>query len=456
MPQRKKDAPRQIGTNWREEVKPKMKNNSHLILERATAYTLLGTPEKLETLVPLLDPKMFLEEKTWAFLSTGRELCRSGQYSKNTLCSSVEQAGMSNPHDHYSLLASAVTSSTDLDTHYPAWIERGRQVYIEKSERDIPEGASSSEIISRKREILERASALGTVDTGNTMAECARMALSTMDRMRSTAGEGIIQTGFETMDRYLLGMMPGTLTVVGARPSRGKTSLACQLALKAQSASQPVLFVSAEMPSEKVALKLAGMTTKTNTFQFIAPHLLSETEFATAKHSIKSSASLNIRILHKTDLASIEAAILAMSPAPKLVVFDYLQILPTPKRYEGMRADYLSEVVRSFSHLAVRVNTAFLLLSQVGRAGERGGASNADLKGSGGIEEAADAIILIEKEDDPETGADSLKRVLRLSKNRYGWGDDIECPVLFDPRTQTFSDWDLVQAQRIAKILGLA
>jgi len=432
-----------------------MKSNSHLTLERATAYTLLGAAEKLETLVPLLDPAMFLEEKTWLFLSKGRELCRSGQYSRNTVCSAVECSGVPDAHEHYSLMASAVTSSTDLKTHYPSWLELARHVYIEKSEKLIPSEIPASELISRKKVILEKASTLGIVDTGCSMEDCTRSALQTMEKMRSTAGEGIIQTGFEIMDRYLLGMMPGTLTVIGARPSRGKTSLACQLALKAQSESQPVLFVSAEMPPEKVALKLAGMTSKTNTFQFIAPHLLSETEFATAKHSIRSASSLNIRILHKTDLASIEAAILAMTPAPKLVVFDYLQILPTPRKYEGMRADYLSEVVRSFSHLAVRVNTAFLLLSQVGRAGERGGASNADLKGSGGIEEAADAIILIEKDDDPETGADSLKRILRLSKNRYGWGDDIECPVLFDPRTQTFSDWNLVQAQRISKILGL-
>jgi KaiC/GvpD/RAD55 family RecA-like ATPase len=432
-----------------------VKKAGHLALERATSYLLLGTPDRLESAVPLLDGSMFLEPKTWAFLVKGRELVRSSKYSRNTLCAALEEAGEKSAHDHYSLLASSVTSSTTLETHYPAWIELARQVFIENREKAIPTGLAASDLISSKKAILEKASILGEVETGSSMEECTRSALSQMERMRESGGEGIIKTGFEVMDRYLLGLMPGTLTVLGARPSRGKTSLACQLAIRAQSESEPVLFVSAEMPSEKVALKLAGMTSKTNTFQFIAPHLLSEVEFASAKHSLRSSANLNIRILHKTDLAAIEAAILSMTPRPKMVVFDYLQILATPSRFDGMRADYLSEVVRSFSHLAVKTNTAFLLLSQVGRGGERGNASNADLKGSGGIEEAADAIILIEKDDDPDTGAESLKRVLRLSKNRYGWGDDIECPVLFDPRTQTFSDWNLVQAQRIANILGL-
>lgn len=432
-----------------------MKKTGHLALERATAYLLLDTPEKLETTVPLLDGKMFLEPKTWLLMSVGRELARSGKYSRNTLCAELEKRGVPDAHDHYSLLAASVTGSTTLSTHYPAWLELARQVYIDASERELKTGQGTGELIAQKKALLERASLLGEVESGATMEECARSAVSMMEKMRETGGEGIIQTGFGILDKYLLGLMPGTLTVVGARPSRGKTSLACQLALKAQSPTEPVMFVSAEMPAEKVALKLAGMSSGTNTFQFIAPHLLSEVEFATAKHSVKSASNLNIRILHKTDLHAIEAAIMSMDPPPKMVVFDYLQILPTPSRYEGMRADYLSEVVRSLSHLAIRTNTAFLLLSQVGRAGERGGASNADLKGSGGIEEAADAIILIEKDEDPETGAESLKRVLRLSKNRYGWGDDVECPVLFDPRTQTFSDWNLVQAQRIATSLGL-
>ncbi len=432
-----------------------MKKTGHLALERATSYLILGTPEALESTVPLLSEEMFLEKKTWQFLAAGHALAKVGKYSRNTLCAELETAGISDAHEHYNLLAASVTSSTTLETHYPSWLDLARHVYIENSEHSLKGDMTSSELISKKKSILEKATVLGAVETGASMEECTRLALALMEKMRSSGGEGIIKTGFELLDRYLLGLMPGTLTVVGARPSRGKTSLACQLAIQAQSESEPVMFVSAEMPSEKVALKLAGMHSKTNTFQFIAPHLLSEVEFATAKHSVKSSAKLNIRILHKTDLAAIEAAILSMSPRPKMVVFDYLQILPTPPRYDGMRADYLSEVVRSFSHLAVKTNTAFLLLSQVGRAGERGGASNADLKGSGGIEEAADAIILIEKDDDPETGAESLKRVLRLSKNRYGWGDDIECPVLFDPRTQTFSDWNLVQAQRISNILGL-
>lgn len=432
-----------------------MKRGGHLALERATSYLLLGTPDRLESSVPLLDSAMFLEPKTWDFLVKGRDLVRSGKYSRNTLCAAVEEKGAEGAHEHYNLLASSVTSSTSLETHYPEWLDLARHVYISNSEKLIKPGLSAAELISAKKSILEKASLLGEVETGASMEECTRAALVIMERMRASGGEGIIKTGFEILDRYLLGLMPGTLTVLGARPSRGKTSLACQLAISAQSESEPVLFVSAEMPSEKVALKLAGMTSKTNTFQFIAPHLLSEIEFATAKHSLRSSSNLNIRILHKTDLSAIEAAILSMTPRPKMVVFDYLQILSTPPRFDGMRADYLSEVVRSFTHLAVKMNTAFLLLSQVGRAGERGNASNADLKGSGGIEEAADAIILIEKEDDPESGAESLKRTLRLSKNRYGWGDDIECPVLFDPRTQTFSDWNLVQAQRIATTLGL-
>jgi KaiC/GvpD/RAD55 family RecA-like ATPase len=427
-----------------------------IALERATAYILLSTPKKAETTVPLLDGRMFTEDLTWKFLVGAVDLYRRGMYSRNTLCASVEEGGGKGAHEHYNLLASSFTGSSTFESHYPLWLDQGRKKFIEASEAELdPNGMTADELIGNRKLVLEKARSLGEVDQGASMSDCVQKAIDIMERLRSSGGAGIIPTGFGILDRYMLGLMPGTLTVVGARPSRGKTSLGCQLALKAQNPDCPVLFVSAEMPSEKVALKLAGMHSKFNTSQFSAPHLLSEGDFAAAKRAVTGAGGLNIKILHKTEVAAVEAAVLSMEPAPGLVVFDYLQILQTPKRYEGMRADYLSEVVRLFTRLADKTGSAFLLLSQVGRSGERGGASNADLKGSGGIEEAADAIILIEKDDSAEGGADSLRRVLRLSKNRYGWGDDIECPTLFDPRTQTFSDWDLVRAQRIAKMLGI-
>lgn len=426
-----------------------------IVLERSTAYILLGSPKKLETVVPLLDGKMFLEGQTWKFLVKGVDLVRRGIYSRNTLCASLESDGEKNVYEHYNLLAGAFSSSSNFETHYPLWLDQGRKVFISKHIDDEVSDLTADELIANKKLVLDRARTLGEVDSGSSMIDCAKSAIGIMEKLRENGGKGIIQTGFTILDKYMIGLMPGTLTVIGARPSRGKTSLGCQLALKAQGPDCPVLFVSAEMPAEKVALKLAGMFGQINTSQFATPHLLSDVEFSTAKRAVLNSGNLNIRILHKTDLAAVEAAILSMDPSPGLIVFDYLQILQTPSRYEGMRADYLSEVVRSFTRLADKTGSAFLLLSQVGRSGERGGASNADLKGSGGIEEAADAIILIERDDDAEGGADSLQRTLRLSKNRYGWGDDVECPALFDPRTQTFSDWDLVKAQRIATLLGL-
>lgn len=434
----------------------KAKSDGKIILERSTAYILLGSPKKLETIAPLLDEKMFLESETWKFLSRGVDLVKRGIYSRNTLCASLESEGATDVYEHYNLLAGAYSSSSNFETHYPLWLDQGRKVFIDKHWEDPADRElTADELISNRKLILDKARTLGEVDSGSSMIDCAKSAIGIMEKLRESGGKGIIQTGFTIIDKYMLGLMPGTLTVIGARPSRGKTSLGCQLAIKAQGPDCPVLFVSAEMPSEKVALKLAGMNGQINTSQFSAPHLLSDFEFSGAKNAVLSAGNLNIRILHKTDLAAVEAAILSMDPPPGLIVFDYLQILQTPSRYEGMRADYLSEVVRSFTRLANKTGSAFLLLSQVGRSGERGGASNADLKGSGGIEEAADAIILIERDDDAEGGADSLQRTLRLSKNRYGWGDDVECPTLFDPRTQTFSDWDLIKAQRIASLLGL-
>lgn len=432
------------------------KIDGRISLERATSYIILSSQKQVERIVPLLDGKMFLEKSTWTLLTTALDLAKRDIFSRNTVCSAAESAGVDRAGEHYNLLAASYTSSATFENHYPLWLDQGRLCFIERSQDPSVEAEfSSDELITHRRMVLDRARLLGEVDQGSSMDECTRSALSSMEDLRNSNGTGIIQTGFGILDKYMLGLMPKTLTVVGARPSRGKTSLACQLALRAQSPTSPVLFVSAEMPADKVAIKIASMHSRLNTRQFLSPHLLSDQEFNSAKTAVLSASGLNIRILHKTDVSAVEASVLSMDPAPSLVIFDFLQILPTPSRFDGMRADYLSEVVRSFARLADKTSCAFLLLSQIGRSGERGGASNADLKGSGGIEEAADAIILIEKDDEAEGGPDSLRRTLRLSKNRYGWGDDIECPVLFDPRTQNFSDWDLVKAQRIATALGI-
>lgn len=431
-----------------------MKDHSNLnTLERAMTFLLLADSEQLGLYYPLLNMHMFAEVANYHFLKHGYELFKTETLSSVNLVRLCSK-DVNDAEKHYNLMATSVASSSSFDKHYKLWLDEAKRRFIDNAEKKLKEQALPlNDYIVEKDKILAEVRSLGSISFGLNMSQCINLTLANMKKTRDSKGADILETGFEGLDKYMLGLMPGTLTVVAARPGVGKTSLACQLALRAQSKKfGKVMFNSLEMPADRITIRMAGVYNGVNTHRFIAPYTLTDDEYLESQRLINKLEGMDFEFTQIFEPERIHSAVLALKP--KVVFFDYLQILSTPLRYGSNRAEFLGDVTRTFANIALKTNTIFVLLAQLKRTAQNGDAGLEDLKGSGGIEEAADNVIIYERPNKDDEGVDSLKGELTLPKCRYGYSG-IKAEVLFNPASQRTSKWDIIEAEKVARVLGI-
>ncbi len=237
-------------------------------------------------------------------------------------------------------------------------------------------------------------------------------------------GEARVPTGVADLDRLLCGgLAPGSLTVVGARPSMGKSALVQQIA-EHVAKSAGVLFVSAEMSRADVALRAIVARTGLPTSRLLPRP--DEADMGRFVEAVGTLAHLRLDVHDgPADLARIAALARAMARSPEglsLVAVDYLQLLDggTGERRERDVAALSTGLKR----LAQRLGVPVLLASQLNRALEQRSDKRpilADLRDSGQVEQDADVVIFIYRDEvyNPDS-LDVGTAELLVAKNRHG------------------------------------
>lgn len=247
-----------------------------------------------------------------------------------------------------------------------------------------------------------------------------------------------LATGYPALDRYLLGLRSGQLIIIGARPGMGKSALVLNLAVNSvlQSGLPAVIF-TLEMQSEELSMrilssmaKVDGKKIKTKNF---GPNDLS--------HISKAASKMSKMPIYIDDTSAIGLMeIMSVCRKKKaeeglgLVVIDYLQLMGVNKSVP--REQQISEISRGLKAMAKDLGIPVIALSQLNRVTEttsktydKGGSSksnnrptSSNLRESGAIEQDADAILLIyrddyyNKENSPEPGVAEII----ITKNRGG------------------------------------
>lgn len=239
-------------------------------------------------------------------------------------------------------------------------------------------------------------------DPALTGAGLAELAAQTYDEAAALAASGRrfvgLDCGFDTLNDKLNGLCPGEFTVLAARPSIGKTTLAQQIALEAAlRENAPVAFFSLEMTKAQVAGRFACLLGN------IDPEAHRKGRLSPADHkryvtALNTLASLPITVYTADrDSAAIDARVRSLKAAPPaLVVVDHLHRLA--ERGSDSDHEKLGTAAHRLANLAVEQSTHVLLLSQLNRQCEDRPDKRpaiADLRGSGSIEEHAVNAILI-------------------------------------------------------------
>ncbi len=235
-----------------------------------------------------------------------------------------------------------------------------------------------------------------------------------------------IPTGFIDLDDYTSGLQPGELIVIAARPSMGKTSLALNIMERASAAGHAAAFFSLEMTSDQVTQNLLCATARVNAHR-LRRGTISNEDFQRLQEA--ASEIYNRRIfIDETPGISIlnlrtKARRLKQKEDIQIVFVDYLQLVSAGARVDS-RQQEISVISRSLKALAKELEVPVVALSQLNRAVEQREDHRprmSDLRESGAIEQDADVVMMLHREDYyRETEENRGLAELILAKQRNG------------------------------------
>jgi replicative DNA helicase len=256
--------------------------------------------------------------------------------------------------------------------------------------------------------------------TAQTLAADERRATSMLTDAPAVLAEmrksvKVYPSPWRTLNDTISGFAPGRMTVIGARPGIGKSAVATQIAYELASHG-PVVVATMEMDkgevysrivSQQAGIYYGGMGGQ-------LPEFLAAREAEWLRTKLR-----DVRVIDSgtQTVQSIRAAVRATAREQPVagVIVDYIHLLTTPTRIDN-ETQRINEITRSLKQLAMDLHVPVIALSQLNRGGDMGMPSLRDLRGSGGIEQDADAVIFLYRDED--TADHQL--MVHVAKNRQG------------------------------------
>jgi replicative DNA helicase len=242
-------------------------------------------------------------------------------------------------------------------------------------------------------------------------------------------GQRGIETGFFELDDMLNGLQNGEMAIVAARPSMGKTALAMNIIEHVAADSLlPCAIFSLEMSKQQLAQRMLCSRGQIDAHK-LRKGMLQSHEYAHLANVVGELAKAPIWVDDSSSLTPLElrakARRLKLQHDVKLIMLDYMQLMDNPGPEN--RQQQISEISRNIKAVARDLNIPVIALSQLNRASEgRDGHKPrmSDLRESGSIEQDADVVMLLHREDyykmsDADFQPDNIAEII-IAKQRNG------------------------------------
>ncbi|GEA62642.1 replicative DNA helicase [Vibrio comitans] len=296
-----------------------------------------------------------------------------------------------------------------------------------------PQGRSSSDLVdfaeSKVFAIAEERS--NEKDGPQNVDNILEKTLERIEELYKTPQDGVtgVDSGFNDLNKKTAGLQPSDLIIVAARPSMGKTTFAMNLCENAaMSSDKPVLIFSLEMPSEQIMMRMLASLSRVDQTK-IRTGQLDDEDWA------RISSSMGILMQKKnmfiddssgltpTELRSRARRIARDNGGLSLIMVDYLQLMRVPGMQDNRTLE-ISEISRSLKALAKELQVPVVALSQLNRSLEQRADKrpiNSDLRESGAIEQDADLIMFIYRDEvyNPDSSMKGTAEII-LGKQRNG------------------------------------
>lgn len=267
-----------------------------------------------------------------------------------------------------------------------------------------------------------------------------------------------IPTGYKDLDNILAGLQRSDLFILAARPSMGKTALALNIAHNISvQANESVLIFSLEMSKEQLVDRLLAIESGVDAWALRTGNL-TDSDFEKIGQAMGSLSEAQIFIDDSPNITISDLRTKARREAHQhpisLIIVDYLQLMSGGSRYggDGNRVQEISEISRGLKGIARELNIPLMGLSQLSRSVESRSPQIpqlADLRESGSIEQDADVVAFIYREDyyNPNSERKNLTDIL-IKKHRNGPTGAVE--LYFDRDKQKFRSLDKKHSQPFA------
>jgi replicative DNA helicase len=342
--------------------------------------------------------------------------------------------------DYLIKLATSTPSAANLEAYAEIIRQRSITRKLMKANSDIselisnPQGQDGASLLDKAESMIFALNDETNLNDQN-LQSMKELIPSTIDRLHELSNKsgGLIgsSTGFKDLDNKLQGLQKGDLVVVAGRPSMGKTSLAMNIAenvLLDNDSNGAVLIFSLEMPGESLTTRLLSGMTKLNQ-QNVRSGMLKDDELRILLQQSEKLKNMPLWIDDSSILSPMELRAKARRLARtekdglSLIVVDYLQLMQLPLSIEN-RVNQISEISRSLKSLAKELNVPVIALSQLNRAVEQRPNKRpimADLRDSGAIEQDADVILFIYRDEVYNEDSDQgNKAEIIIGKQRNG------------------------------------
>ncbi len=216
-----------------------------------------------------------------------------------------------------------------------------------------------------------------------------------------------LPTGFYDLDKATAGLHAGEMIIIAARPGMGKTAFALNIATNAaQNTKKAIAIFNLEMPAEQLVNRMRSAVGQVDSYKIQTGQLQHE-DWKRINEANSQLAETNIQIVDDAGITAAEIKAKCRTLANKeeglgLVIIDYLQLVTSGGRRPESRQQEVSDISRSLKTMAMELKVPVIALAQLSRSAEKRENNQpmlADLRESGSIEQDADMVLFINRND---------------------------------------------------------
>jgi replicative DNA helicase len=426
---------------------PLLEDPQNLEAEKALLGSIFFQNEALDDVADVIRPEMFYLQSHRKLYEAVLTLQEAGKRAFDTITvgEAVEAAGTMEEAGGWEYLQEIIESVPHA-AHARYYAEQVREKYLrrrtiyacsEAIRKAHDQGADIVDLLGETEGALHRVmeSSVRSVEI-----DLRTVLLGALDRLGKETAFGI-STEFDDIDRLTNGWPAGSLIVLAARPSVGKTSMLLRWLMNACQAGVPVMFFSLEQTSLEVADRLLSFASRVP----LTDMRKKQRPPGTDDVLIQSANKLDsLELYIDADSYRTSQAIASLSRRQKrrkglgLIAIDYLELIEPEDRRQP-REQQLSDTSRSLKRIAKELNVPLICLAQLNREIERRDDKRprlSDLRGSGSIEQDADMVMFLDRPAMYDDQAEAGEAILTLQKNRNGKTGRV--PLFWDGPTLEF------------------